>query len=257
MIGMPVINLDDEEGKLLCIERTRGIMSGTTLAIETNHIRKDGSVFPVAIFANKIEVAGQAPIILTTEHDISEIEEKIAERTKRLLESNIHLEELSLTDTLTKLPNRRYAMQKLASSWEESSKHNTPLVCIMIDSDNFKEVNDTYGHDAGDAVLCTLAETLRQTIRDTDMACRLGGDEFLIICPNTDLDHGISIAELICKAISTRCEQDIKETSRYSASAGVAVRSPDMTSYENLIKAADNSVYEAKRAGKNCVRTIS
>lgn len=257
MIGMPVINLDDEEGKLLCLERTRIIMSGKTLAIQTNHIRKDGSVFPVAVFANKIELAGKPPIIMTTEHDISEIEEKIAERTKGLLESNIHLEELSLTDALTRLPNRRYAMQQLANYWEESTKHDTPLVCIMIDSDNFKEVNDTYGHDAGDAVLCGLAETLRQTIRNTDMACRLGGDEFLIICPDTDLDSGLSIAELVCKAISTRYEQDSKEVSRGSASAGVAARSPDMKNYENLIKAADNSVYEAKRAGKNCVRTIS
>lgn len=84
MIGRPVTDLDDEEGKQLCIERTKTIMSGEPLVIETIHVRKDGSTFTVAVFANRVQLAGKPPIIMTTEHDLSEIEEKIAMRTKVL-----------------------------------------------------------------------------------------------------------------------------------------------------------------------------
>lgn len=257
IIGRPVTDLDDEEGKALCRERTETIMSGKTLSIRTNHIHKDGSVFPVAVFANKIEIAGRLPIIMTTEHDISEIEFEIAERTKELLKTNTYLEELALTDPLTGLSNRRHAMQQLTDSWDDSSVCNTPLVCMMIDSDNFKAINDTHGHDAGDIVLCKLAETLQLIISDSDVACRLGGDEFLIICPNTNLENGLRIAESICKKISQHYKQDANKTWYGSVSIGVAARSFNMANYQELLKTADKAVYEAKRSGKNCVKALS
>ena len=185
------------------------------------------------------------------------LEEKVAERTIALSEANLHLEELSLTDVLTGLPNRRHAMRRLADLWDESSTVKIPLACIMIDADHFKEVNDTYGHDAGDAVLRELANTLRQTVRSDDILCRLGGDEFLIICPNTDQDGAMYIAELACKMVSELCLQTGDGVWCGSVSVGVAARSPDMKNHEDLIKVADKSVYAAKRDGKNCVRTIS
>lgn len=185
------------------------------------------------------------------------LESKVEERTKALSEANLHLEELSLTDVLTALPNRRHGMRRLADIWDESSEAKTPLACIMVDADHFKEVNDTYGHDAGDAVLRELAKTLQQTVRSDDFLCRLGGDEFLIICPNTDRDGAMHFAELVRKAVSALQIQAGNGVWNGSVSAGVATRLPDMKNQVDLIKAADRSVYTAKRNGKNCVRAIS
>jgi hemerythrin len=141
--------------------------------------------------------------------------------------------------------------------WSESIESDTLLACMMIDADHFKEVNDTYGHDAGDVVLCELAKTLQHAVRNDDIVCRLGGDEFLIICPDTDQDGGMHIAELARKAVSALRVSTGDGVWNGSISVGLAARSPDMESHEDLIKAADKSVYEAKRDGRNCVRIIN
>jgi len=185
------------------------------------------------------------------------LEAKVAERTRELLEANLHLEELALTDVLTGLPNRRHAMRRLTDLWSESKKSDTPLVCMMIDADHFKEVNDTHGHDAGDLVLCELAKTLQHAIRTDDIVCRLGGDEFFIICPDTDQDGAMHIAELARKAVSALRVPTGDGVWNGSISIGLATRVPGMQDHESLIKSADKGVYAAKRDGKNCVRSIS
>jgi hemerythrin len=124
----------------------------------------------------------------------------------------------------------------------------------MIDADHFKEVNDTYGHDAGDSVLIKLAKTLQHSLRNDDIVCRLGGDEFFVICPNTDREGGMYIAELTRKVVSELRVHTGGEPWHGSVSIGVASRSPDMESCDELIKAADKCLYAAKEAGKNCVR---
>jgi diguanylate cyclase (GGDEF)-like protein len=184
------------------------------------------------------------------------LEEKVALRTRELSEANLHLEELSLTDVLTALPNRRHAMRSLASLWHESVQDDLPLACVMIDADHFKDVNDSYGHDAGDVVLIELAKTLQDAFRTDDIVCRLGGDEFFVICPYTDKAGGLHIAELARKAVSELRVPTGGEPWHGSISVGVASRAPEITSYEALIKAADKGVYAAKQAGKNCVRSI-
>jgi hemerythrin len=183
------------------------------------------------------------------------LEKKVQERTQALSEANVHLDEIARTDLLTGLPNRRHAMRQLDLQWNESLETNKPLVCMMIDADHFKEVNDSYGHNAGDTVLCELAQTLHDTVRSDDLVCRLGGDEFLIICPNTDLEGGMNIAELVRKKVASLRVPTAESFWVGSISIGVAARSPDMQSYESLIKKADDSVYAAKRDGKNCVRS--
>ncbi|MCP3874664.1 MAG: bacteriohemerythrin [Desulfobacteraceae bacterium] len=185
------------------------------------------------------------------------LEEKIELRTRELSEANRHLEELSLTDVLTGLPNRRHAIRCLSKLWEEALQNDSPLVCMMIDADHFKEVNDTYGHDAGDAVLIELAKTLQHALRSDDTVCRLGGDEFFIICPNTDKEGGMHIAELTRKAVSELRVPTGGEPWHGSISIGVASRSPDMKKIEELMKDADTGVYAAKEAGKNCVKTTN
>ncbi|MCF7821779.1 MAG: bacteriohemerythrin [Mariprofundaceae bacterium] len=184
------------------------------------------------------------------------LEKKVAERTRELSEANRHLEELTLTDPLTGLPNRRYAMRQLATLWNESLKTDTPLSCMMIDADHFKEVNDTCGHDTGDIVLCELSKALCHTARADDIVCRLGGDEFLMICPDTDQSAGMVIAELTRKAVSELRVPTGAGAWNGSISIGLATRSPDMKDCEALLKKADMSVYESKRDGKNCVRAV-
>jgi len=184
------------------------------------------------------------------------LEKQVEDRTKSLVEANTHLKELTLTDVLTKLPNRRYAMQQIALMWDEGVKNNTPVVCMMIDADYFKQVNDTYGHDAGDIVLCELSTTLSHAVRTDDVVCRLGGDEFIIICPNTSFDGAMYIAGVVLKSVSELKIGVGAGVWNGSVSIGVAVSSPEMTTYDELIKAADNGVYLAKQDGKGCIRTV-
>ena len=184
------------------------------------------------------------------------LEVKVAERTQELERANKVLESLSLTDALTDLPNRRLAMQRLQLLWDESSQFSTPISCIMIDADHFKEVNDNFGHDAGDVVLQELAHTLRDEFRTDDSVCRLGGDEFFVICPHADFEGAMKIAETVCqKVLQMRVAAGEGEW-KGSISVGVASRDDSTNDSQELVKLADRSVYEAKRAGKGCVRSV-
>jgi diguanylate cyclase (GGDEF)-like protein/hemerythrin-like metal-binding protein len=192
-------------------------------------------------------------------HELQELnqslEEKVAERTRELEEANKHLETIALTDVLTNLPNRRHAMFRLEELWAESPQDGRPLACMMIDADDFKQINDTYGHDAGDVVLRQLARELQYAVRSDDLVCRLGGDEFLIICPRTPLQGALHLAELTRARVGELRVEAGGGSWRGSISVGVAVSSPEMASVDALIKAADKGVYSAKADGKNCVRT--
>jgi len=180
------------------------------------------------------------------------LEEKVNERTKELSEANKYLEALSLTDVLTTLPNRRHAMILLENFFKDAKLNNTPLTCMMIDADHFKEVNDTHGHDAGDEVLKKLTDILTHTFRNDDIVSRLGGDEFLVICPKTDISGAVNIAEQVRKKVDA-LEINIWNS---SISIGVASISNDINTFEELIKKADEALYISKRDGKNCVRFI-
>lgn len=184
------------------------------------------------------------------------LEKKVEERTRELATANQNLEKLSLTDMLTGLPNRRNALRYLDLYWQESETDNKPLSCMMIDADQFKEVNDHHGHDAGDNVLVALANRLRDAVRTDDMVCRLGGDEFLLICPNTGLENALSLGESLREQVSTLRVQTGAGYWPGSVSIGVASRSDAIRNFESLIKKADESVYLAKKAGKNCVRSV-
>ena len=181
------------------------------------------------------------------------LEDKVTERTAELMETNRKLQEMALTDMLTGLPNRRHAMTRLALDWSESLRDGTPLACMMIDADGFKQVNDKHGHDAGDQVLRQLASHLRYCMRTDDVVCRLGGDEFLIICPRTTLEGALHAAESTRQAIAQLRVPTGDGVWLGSISVGVAVRTPDMQNPEDLIKEADQGVYIAKREGRNCV----
>jgi diguanylate cyclase (GGDEF)-like protein len=117
-----------------------------------------------------------------------------------------------------------------------------------------KEINDSYGHDAGDIVLRELSKQLKYFVRTDDIVCRLGGDEFLIICPRTDKEGLLYIAEWMHAQIAELTIPVPGGAWRGSISVGIAVKTSAMKEPEELIKAADNGVYAAKKAGKNCVK---
>jgi len=183
------------------------------------------------------------------------LERIVEERTRELVKANADLEVLALTDVLTELPNRRHAMRQLQALWREAEAFHGVLACMLIDADGFKAINDSFGHDAGDAVLYRLAQELNDSVRSDDVVCRLGGDEFLIICPNTPLEGALHIAELTRANIAALQVPAGEGFWQGSISVGVASNSVGITSMDDLLKAADDGVYLAKRDGRNCVRS--
>lgn len=181
------------------------------------------------------------------------LEARVAERTQALSEANQRLQELANTDVLTGLPNRRSGMHSLGLQWELAQRQYAPLACMMVDADGFKQINDRYGHEAGDLVLRALSAQLRDAVRTDDIVCRLGGDEFLIICPHTTQEGAMQLAESVRRQVATLCVPAGAGQWQGSISVGVASRRPAMTSLEDLVKVADLGVYEAKRNGRNCV----
>lgn len=173
----------------------------------------------------------------------------VKERTRELEEKNVTLQVLSTTDQLTKLFNRRYLEEELRKKVLHSERYRTPFSVILMDIDNFKSINDTYGHDLGDKVLISISNTLLENIRETDVAGRWGGEEFLILTPETDI--------IVCKILAERLRTQIQDRSHASldhitASFGIAQFKPD-DSINSLIKRSDNGLYAAKDNGRNQV----
>lgn len=164
-------------------------------------------------------------------------------------------------DILTGWYNRRYLMSRLAEEIARSNREGTPLVCLMIDVDHFKPVNDTYGHLAGDAVLRQLARCIDDEVRRTDVSARFGGEEFVILLPRTELAAGLALAERVRAAVAgVPFEvEGAGDALTMTVSIGIAehvpgARSEDVrTAGEQLVAAADLALYDAKAAGRNRV----
>ncbi|WP_316348006.1 GGDEF domain-containing protein [Desulfuromonas acetoxidans] len=198
--------------------------------------------------------------VLNRNHELRDLnqtlERRVDERTQELVEANQQLGELAMTDFLTGLHNRRHALLSLEALWDEAQPEGLDLACIIIDTDGFKEINDTYGHDVGDQVLCLLARQLKEMVRTDDIVCRMGGDEFLIICPKTDIVGAMHVGELLHQAINELQYPLGNDLRQASTSIGVAAMMDNVQTLEALLVAADKGVYEAKKAGKNCVKSL-
>ena len=165
------------------------------------------------------------------------------------------LENLAFYDTLTQIYNRRYFETKLLDEIENAKRYPSDLSVIFIDIDNFKHVNDTKGHDIGDEVLKIISKTFKETIRATDIIARWGGEEFVILLPNTKVKETIVIAEKLKHSLENSTE--IKTILSYALEASFGVteykKSDDI---DTIIKRADDAMYISKRNGKNRVTTI-
>jgi diguanylate cyclase (GGDEF)-like protein len=166
---------------------------------------------------------------------------------------NRQLERLANTDTLTGLANRRRAFERLHEAWALAERKDRPLSCIMLDIDHFKRVNDNYGHKIGDTVLTAVSNALRQQVRQYDICGRIGGEEFLVICPESDCDGIRVLAERIRTTIADLPIDVDGRSPRVTISAGVAERRPSHDSVDALLAEADAMLYLAKENGRNQV----
>lgn len=165
-------------------------------------------------------------------------------------EYRLKLEYLSETDTLTGVPNRLVFNRTLANEVQRAHRYQLELSMMIFDVDFFKKINDTYGHDVGDQVLITLGQEVTKLLRETDVLCRIGGEEFTVIMPETNLEKAEVTAERLRKAIETLPEDTLP--TNLTVSFGVAY----MTRWDNdktLLKRADEALYKAKEKGRNRV----
>ncbi len=195
--------------------------------------------------------AGQRVIRL--QEEIEREREEIRHYAAELAVTNRRLQEAALTDPLTTLPNRRYGLDHLEQEWAAAKRSERPLSCLMVDVDRFKQINDNHGHDVGDAVLRQCAKILREAARAQDIVCRLGGEEFLVICPDTDAHAAAQCAERIRKKFESATFQVDDLKLRATLSIGGATRSPALRGFDNLLKVADQALYVAKTQGRNRV----
>jgi len=162
---------------------------------------------------------------------------------------------LNYHDSLTDLYNRRYFMQTGKQEIERANRYKEPLSLMMIDIDHFKNVNDTYGHIAGDKVLKQLSSILKESVRNADIAGRLGGEEFGIILPKSSLDKAKQVAERLRKNIENNTFKFDEANISITISIGIAAYKETNINMDNLIHEADLALYEAKKIGRNCVVT--
>lgn len=180
---------------------------------------------------------------------------------RKLVAAENLIREMAITDDLTKLKNRRFLHDRLKEELDRATRYRHPLACIFFDADHFKLVNDSYGHEAGDAVLKTISATAQEQCRQTDTLGRYGGEEFLMLLPETNLEQACALAERLRQAIEGQVSIADLHHIRITATFGVACYSPETTADQpnlsDFIKQADTAMLRAKKAGRNRVGIAS
>jgi len=227
------------ENKVLLADETKVIKT------ETKGVRIDGSTVWLSLLSRTVKWNGEKAVQVTA-MDITE---------QHLLRER--LEHRANYDVLTNLLTRRAFNELLAEEFSYAQQHSNTLCCVLIDIDNFKSINDQYGHHSGDKVLESFASTSKKNLRESDFIGRWGGDEFVLILPKTELDQAVMIAERLCLDVSTLNVSIDNDYLNFSVSIGVSALSDKITNVETLLFEADKALYEAKNEGKNCVAIAS
>lgn len=202
--------------------------------------RKDGSVFVADVSSAPMVLSGRT-IMVGFFHDVTD--RKRAEEEIRLL---------ATTDSLTGIANRRAFSEQLEREVERVKRYGTPLSLIMYDIDYFKQVNDTYGHDAGDDILQALTAVVKQHIRAVDFVARWGGEEFMILMPESDVTAAGEAAEKLRKEIAA---VSFKHVGKLTVSLGITAFLPQ-DDVNTVLKRVDDALYIAKKHGRNCVQVL-
>jgi two-component system, cell cycle response regulator len=174
-----------------------------------------------------------------------------------LATTNRRLQHAAHTDLLTGLPNRRAGLDILNHAWSTAARSGQMVAVMMVDVDHFKSINDTHGHAVGDKVLVELGKVIRSAVRSDDQVCRLGGEEFLVVCQDTDVSATLQVAErLRANVLGTPINVNGVQI-QATVSIGIACKEPAMADVDELVKAADKALYGAKHAGRNrtCLMT--
>lgn len=247
---------DDLESDL---ENVRQVLSGeiSTYSMEKRYYHKTGQLVWILLCVSLVRYPNGKPHHFISQiQDISdrklrdllnlEFTESLVQHSDYLAEANSRLEIESRTDPLTGLANRRYFGEQFSQLWHVAERYDRPLSTIMLDVDHFKSFNDEFGHTAGDVVLQHVAVVLREICREVDLPARWGGEEFVVLCPETDLLGAAELAERLRRKIA---EIDLPYRG-VTASFGVAFVGTDPTS---VFDRADAALYAAKQAGRNRV----
>lgn len=199
-------------------------------------------------FIPVIGTTGKVQNLAVIVYDVTDI----ATSKLELKTANDRLALLSRTDGLTQLCNRAYWEEQFETEFRRQRRNAHELSLIMFDIDHFKQVNDTYGHQAGDEVIRAVAEEVRKNSRTTDVSGRYGGEEFAVLLIDSDTDNAFLFAERLRTAIEKRVIQTEAGELRITVSLGVAPWSDEYRNHGNWIEAADKALYESKDSGRNC-----
>jgi len=186
----------------------------------------------------------------------NQLEARVLQRTQELMQANAKLELLATTDPLTGIGNRRRMTEQINRELDRGRRFGHPLSLLMADIDHFKNVNDHYGHEAGDRVIIAVARTLAEGVRNIDMASRFGGEEFVLLMPETSITVATSAAERLRQEVANlEVKGDKGESIRFTISIGVAMAPPENTleTPSTLVSRADKALYQAKEMGRNRV----
>jgi len=170
-----------------------------------------------------------------------------------LSQLNARLRQTVNVDELTGLSNRRYGMSRLKELWAMANRYEQPLSAAMIDVDHFKRINDEFGHLKGDEILQSLGRIMAASIRTSDVACRVGGEEFLILLPGVTCEQAYVCLERLRIKVESACLLGSESPKRVTLTAGIAHHTKAMTKPYDLLQAADDCLYAGKRAGRNRV----
>lgn len=224
-----------EEGE----ELDKKAITNGYVRFETIRKKKDGTLFPVSISGSPVIIDGKNNGIIWTFIDITE---------RKTLEEQ--LSKMARIDSLTGCYNRRFSLELIDRQIRLSNRNQSPLLLAFVDIDNFKNINDKYGHLEGDAVLKQIADLFKQNLREVDIICRMGGDEFLLVFPDTPFQESHSIRERLQNAL-LQLNREVKEDYNIQISMGFSEYSPTKPmGLDELIAIADQRMYEEKRKNK-------
>lgn len=261
---------DDLEQDLAQVQQ---LLSGTirSYSLEKRYVRKDGDTNWVNITASLVRrQSGEADYFVVVIEDIQprktaearleearksyerHLEQQVAERTEALTSANKELERLAHHDALTGLQNRLAANDRLRFEFLRLKRTGNVYSVLMMDIDHFKRINDTYGHETGDHVLTQVGEILAEVTRETDFVARFGGEEFLVILPQTDAGGALEGAEKIRQTVNGRTFPSV---GRVTLSIGVATAKAADANEDEAVRRADKALYRAKHGGRNTVRS--
>lgn len=181
----------------------------------------------------------------------SDMNDRLIETSQKLKEANRVIEQLSQSDALTGIHNRRFFDQQLMRDMKQSVRYRNDLSLCLLDIDNFKFVNDTMGHQVGDQVLKRLAQIIVNNLRETDWVARYGGEEFICVLPQTNIKGATTMADRLRRQIENELGEDVGKM--ITSSIGLSSFNPDTMTHHDLVEFADRALYHAKNTGKNKV----